>query len=1364
MNNENYFVGFDIGTDSVGYAVANDSYELCKFKGEPMWGVTLFDTAKLAVERRSFRAARRRLDRRQQRVKLIQELFAETIVKVDKNFYKRIKESYIYPETEGDKVRLFDTYEQQKEFVNMYPTIHHLIVELMENDKPHDPRLVYLACAWLVAHRGHFLSEVDKHNMDAVVDFAAVYNKFVQFVEHDEFALPWGYSVNLDQVQEALKTKCGINNKVKVLSQALFGDKKPPKEVNEEFEYNYALVIKLICGGSVNIGDLFGKVEYANLEEKSVALNMDDDKLAQIYQSIGDDAEFLMVLKAIYDWSVLVNALKGNDSISRAKVGEYEQHACDLKQLKRLVRKYVPSKYDDIFRSLKLSNNYVAYIGKNKTENKRTKVKKTVNQEDFCKYILSIVKSINVDSSDEEEYKELLVRLENREFMPKQVDGDNRVIPYQLYWYELNKILKNASKYIPFLQEKDVDGISGAEKILAVFEFKIPYFVGPLKENSEKDGRVNNWMVRKAQGKIYPWNFENMVDLDRSEQNFIDRMTNACTYLPGEDVLPKNSLVYCAFEVLNEINNIKINGNEIPVVVKQGIFNDRFMQKSKVTPKDIKDYLRINNYIGENDILSGLDETIKSSLKPFLAFRNVVEKKLLTYHDVERIISRATYSEEKSRFKKWLCEEYSHLPETEIKYISNLKFKDFGRLSRKFLCGIEGAVDQHTGEYMSIIRTMWETNNNLMQILSDKFEFKKEIDAFVNEYYDADAKSFSDKLDDMHVSNAVKRPIIRTFDILKDIVKVKGKEPARIFIEMARGAKEDQKGKRTSSRLEQIQKLYNDVKNDYVRELQTILDEWGESAHNRLQSDKLFLYFIQLGKCMYTGKSMDINAVMAGDGAYNIDHIYPRSFVKDDSIINNKVLVDSEANGDKSDSYPIDPQIQEKMKGWWTYLHGAGLLSDEKYKRLIRTTRFTNDERFEFINRQLVETRQSTKVVASLIKQMYPNTEVVYVKAGLVSDFRHEFRLLKSRGINDLHHAQDAYLNIVVGNVWHSKFSHRYWDPNQKYNAKPEIVFVSPVFCGGEMVWKGVSDKNKVVKIVQNNTIHMTKYAFCRKGGFFDQMPVSASSGLVPIKKDRPTQIYGGYNKPSATFFVLTKYKVAKKTDIMFMPVELLNSERFLRDNAFAVEYAKQTISTIVHKPVEDIEFLLNKRILKINTVISLDGFRVCITGKANGGAIVGLSCLTAFKTDIRVEAYVKRLESFAEKQKKNSKIALSETYDNITTEQNVELYDLYIQKFQTAPFKYRPANPCATLIDGREKFCNLAPNEQVMVLLSIQGLFGRAIKADLSEIGGVASAGVATLSSSLSNWKKNYADVRIIDQTASGLFEKRSENILDLL
>lgn len=62
MQSGKYYVGLDIGTDSVGYAVANETYDLCKFKGEPMWGVTLFDEAQTANERRTFRTARRRLD------------------------------------------------------------------------------------------------------------------------------------------------------------------------------------------------------------------------------------------------------------------------------------------------------------------------------------------------------------------------------------------------------------------------------------------------------------------------------------------------------------------------------------------------------------------------------------------------------------------------------------------------------------------------------------------------------------------------------------------------------------------------------------------------------------------------------------------------------------------------------------------------------------------------------------------------------------------------------------------------------------------------------------------------------------------------------------------------------------------------------------------------------------------------------------------------------------------------------------------------------------------------------------------------------------------------------------------------------
>ena len=74
---------------------------------------------------------------------------------------------------------------------------------------------------------------------------------------------------------------------------------------------------------------------------------------------------------------------------------------------------------------------------------------------------------------------------------------------------------------------------------------------------------------RKA-GKITPWNYKDMVDEDASENAFIRRMTNKCTYLPTEDVLPKDSLCYQKFMVLNEINNLQIDGLKIPVKAKQG--------------------------------------------------------------------------------------------------------------------------------------------------------------------------------------------------------------------------------------------------------------------------------------------------------------------------------------------------------------------------------------------------------------------------------------------------------------------------------------------------------------------------------------------------------------------------------------------------------------------------------------------------------------------------------------------------------------------------------------------------------------------------------------------------------------------------
>lgn len=1352
-NRKDYFIGLDIGTDSVGYAVTDENYNLCKFKGEPMWGVTLFEEAKTSAERRAFRTARRRLDRKQQRIKLLAELFAQPIHQIDPDFFVRLRGSWIYRTNSDESFHIFKTKDEDKEYYKKYPTIHHLIYDLMISDKPHDVRLIYIACAWLMAHRGHFLSEVNKDQIDSVVDFTKVYNTFIEYLENNGYIAPWNIENNLIELENVLKEKIGIADKVKKVNRIMFSDKKPLKSISSDFPFSCEGIVKLICGGKFPLKNLYGKEEYADLE--SISLDMEDEVLEQKYIELGDDAELLRHLKSIYDWSVLVDVLNGCTSISEAKINTYKQHNKDLKTLKYFIKKYKTAEYDRIFRSGKEKGNYVAYSYNVKSCPDASEVKKT-NQENFCKYVLNKVKDINIEACDKPEYDEMLKRLALKVFMPKQKSTDNRVIPYQLYWYELNELLNKAEHYLPFLTEKDEDSISVKDKVLSVFEFRIPYYVGPLRTDNCKWA----WMKRKSTGKIYPWNFEKLVDFDESERAFISRMTNTCTYIPGESVLPKNSLCYSSFEVLNEVNNLKINGIGISVELKQKIYNELFMQKQKITHKKICDYLYSNNYMTKDDELSGIDDTIKSGLKPYFLFKQLLDRKILSMPQVERIIEYSAYSEEQLRFRNWLKKEFPEIDDSDVKYIASLKLKNFGRLSKYFLCELKGA-DKETGEELTIMGALWNTNNNLMQLLSDRFTFMENVENLRNEYYSKNSADLSKRLDDMYISNSVKRPIIRTIDIVNDIVKVMGNAPKRIFIEMARDSSDKQKGKRTKSRKQQLIELYKKVDTDEVRQLEHQLEEMGDRADNLLQSDSLFLYYTQLGKCMYTGVPIDIAHIKE---AYNIDHIYPQSFVKDDSVINNKVLVSSSANGEKSDIYPIKREIQNKMRSYWEFLKRNGLISDEKYMRLVRTTGFTDEEKYGFINRQLVETRQSTKALASLLKDKYSESEIVYVKAGLTSDFRNVFDIVKSRTVNDLHHAKDAYLNIVTGNVYYSRFNKRWFSLDKGYTIKTNILFTHEVRCGNKVVWTGEKSLVDVKKIVQRNNIHYTRYAFGRKGGLFDQMPVKSkeAKGLVPLKKGLPTEQYGGYNKPTASFFVIVKYFDGKKNDIMIMPVELLYSEKFLSDPVFAVQYAKEIISRITGKDIENIELLLDGRVIKINTMFSFDGLNMCITGKSGGGKQLSFTLMSPFIVDSEIEKYIKRLESFSNKQAVNADIIADEKYDHISTEKNIELYDLYINKFEQRPYKGRPSNPVSTLKNNRDRFVELSKSDQVKILLQIQGLFGRTIFANLTYIGGKEKTGVIVLSSSLSNWK--YSVVRIVDTSASGLFEKKSINLMELL
>lgn len=365
---------------------------------------------------------------------------------------------------------------------------------------------------------------------------------------------------------------------------------------------------------------------------------------------------------------------------------------------------------------------------------------------------------------------------------------------------------------------------------------------------------------------------------------------------------------------------------------------------------------------------------------------------------------------------------------------------------------------------------------------------------------------------------------------------------------------------------------------------------------------------------------------------------------------------------------------------------------------------------------------------------------------------------------NDLHHAVDAYLNVVVGNVYHMRFSRQWFRVESRYSVKTKTLFTHTVKCQDQIVWNKEEMLPRVLKTAKKNTAHFTKYASFKTGGLFDQQPVKKGANLIPLKAGLPTEKYGGYNKAGVMFFIPVRYKAEKKTALMILSVELIYGKRFLEDASFAKEYAKDRLQRILGKKVDDVTFPLGMRPWKVNTVLSLDGFRACITGVASGGTKLIAQPIMQFSSDEYWKYYLKKVERLTEKVSNNPRYVYDVDYDVVHAEDNLKLYDLYIDKLQNTIYKKRINSPLQLLIDGRERFIGCNVIEQCQVLLNIHQVFGRMTAGcNLEKIGGKAhSAATVSFSSTMSNWKKNYSDVRIIDQSASGLWEVVSDNILE--
>lgn len=521
-----------------------------------------------------------------------------------------------------------------------------------------------------------------------------------------------------------------------------------------------------------------------------------------------------------------------------------------------------------------------------------------------------------------------------------------------------------------------------------------------------------------------------------------------------------------------------------------------------------------------------------------------------------------------------------------------------------------------------------------------------------------------------------------------------------------------------------------------------------KTPDDEFKRDRLYFYYTQFGKCMYTGEPITLSELY-NKNIYEVDHIFPRSKVKDDSL-DNRVLVKKQVNAHKDNTYPLDSSIREKMKGFWHLLMDKGLISKKKYERLTRATELTDSELSDFIARQIVETSQSTKAVASLFKELYPDTEIVYVKASTVSEFRHEYDFLKCREVNDFHHAKDAYLNIVVGNVYNERCTHNKSIfikglQTKTYSLNKMFSFNTP------NAWS--IDDNKSIKIVKKtmnkNNIRFTRYAFTKNGELFKRKPLKKGRGQAPLKQNSPLSDiskYGGYDKPTSSYFSFVKYEGKKGKEMRQLVA--IDSYIKARYEANPEKYLSENLG--LKNPVVLIP------VVKYNACIEIDGFRMHISSKSSGGKQIVYKPAMQLTVSYDTEKYIRNVVKLNSEPENYNITEL----DKVSTDENVKLFDTLISKMTDTILKVKFGDMGVKIASHRDVFEKLDIRKQCFVLTEILKIIHcNAVLGNLTYIGEGSSSGRVGLNSVLSE-VKGVKSIYLVHQSVTGLFEKK----IDLL
>lgn len=608
------------------------------------------------------------------------------------------------------------------------------------------------------------------------------------------------------------------------------------------------------------------------------------------------------------------------------------------------------------------------------------------------------------------------------------VRGIENKFTHESYRNELIKLLEVQSAFYPKLEEIIDD-------VLCIYDSKREYYEGPGSYKSPTP--YGSYQLDES---------GNVIKI-----NLIDKMRGKCTYFPDELRAPKWSYSACLFNLLNDLNNLTIQGIKITELQKQELIRDYVNKGKSVTLPAIAKICGVK----KEDIFGfRIDKSEKPIFTKFEGYNELLK------------IAKSVNEETTIEGKKQLVDDISEILTKEKSIDTRVKkLIDDLKLSTslaKEIAKSGGFTTYHSLSFKAInliLEDLLKTSKNQMELFTG---------AGIKPYNHNFNKGhqLSANLSDWIVSPVVKRSInetIKVFNALRKYLKVKYGDDAEfsdVVVELAREKNSQEK----KDLIKKIQKA-NEEKRYKIMEL----------VENRkltsAEFERISLLLEQDFKCAYSLEPIELSDVFKV-GLLEVDHIIPLSISLSDAQ-SNKVLVYQRENQAKGQRSPFQYFSSGKAKiafeSFKEYVTKNLNFSNAKKRNLLYLGNPIEDVK-GFIDRNLVDTRYASRETYNLLKSFFDyhqiNTKVKVINGSATSYFRKRAYLPKNRDETYAHHAQDAMIIAGFANTKLMKFFSKIGAFSESLNNKDSIAEVDGNIINsetGEVLEQELFDKSENV-------------------------------------------------------------------------------------------------------------------------------------------------------------------------------------------------------------------------------------------------------------------------------------------------------------